>query len=559
MRLQRLVRLAHRLPEAEQVGEAEAAQLLCFESLLCLHPPGSSRFGWFRERTLSAALREARPARSRGPRRFDRASSRGSPRFPPRLPRADSERSSRGCPSRAVLASAMASSRSRRDQPRSRRSRRIARPSGRIGRPSSYSPLMVPSSGPASARDRVRDGVAQTPISARNKAPSTRYPPEMPGESVDVRAVLFDLDGVLVDSYQVWFHLLNGAAQRSRLSAHLPRGLPVLLGPGHRGRRREVLQPPLHRGDRDLLRRPLRRSPRASRRGAGGFPGLRDAAGALAPHGGDHQHARTRGLGHGEAGRGSPRSAGRRDRRSPAQAGPGHGAARLRAARDPGGREPWWWETRATTARPLARLEPSSPASESRATSASIGWSTFSASLRAAPGRETRVPDQSGDQGALRRPRCGPRASPGRGDPPPRRRSTDRHLLRDPAGTSQAARVVALGRAADSLPPSRPARPEERRLRCDPDRGAGEREGAPDRDPGRPPGGAEGARDLAPRERAHPPGPGGGARELRGARGGLRRRARVASGAAGKVRFLMERLGIGEEDLVDVSYEGLLG
>ena len=35
----------------------------------------------------------------------------------------------------------------------------------------------------------------------------------MPGESVDVRAVLFDLDGVLVDSYRVWFHLLNGAAR----------------------------------------------------------------------------------------------------------------------------------------------------------------------------------------------------------------------------------------------------------------------------------------------------------------------------------------------------------
>ena len=34
----------------------------------------------------------------------------------------------------------------------------------------------------------------------------------MPGESVEVRAVLFDLDGVLVDSYEVWFHLLNGAA-----------------------------------------------------------------------------------------------------------------------------------------------------------------------------------------------------------------------------------------------------------------------------------------------------------------------------------------------------------
>ena len=34
----------------------------------------------------------------------------------------------------------------------------------------------------------------------------------MPGESVRLRAVLFDLDGVLVDSYQVWFHLVNGAA-----------------------------------------------------------------------------------------------------------------------------------------------------------------------------------------------------------------------------------------------------------------------------------------------------------------------------------------------------------
>jgi len=35
----------------------------------------------------------------------------------------------------------------------------------------------------------------------------------MATEGVDVRAVLFDLDGVLVDSYQVWFHLLNGAAR----------------------------------------------------------------------------------------------------------------------------------------------------------------------------------------------------------------------------------------------------------------------------------------------------------------------------------------------------------
>jgi phosphoglycolate phosphatase/AHBA synthesis associated protein len=35
----------------------------------------------------------------------------------------------------------------------------------------------------------------------------------MPGDSVRVRAVLFDLDGVLVDSYQVWFHLMNGAAR----------------------------------------------------------------------------------------------------------------------------------------------------------------------------------------------------------------------------------------------------------------------------------------------------------------------------------------------------------
>jgi phosphoglycolate phosphatase/AHBA synthesis associated protein len=35
----------------------------------------------------------------------------------------------------------------------------------------------------------------------------------MPGEGVKVRAVLFDLDGVLVDSYRVWFHLVNGAAR----------------------------------------------------------------------------------------------------------------------------------------------------------------------------------------------------------------------------------------------------------------------------------------------------------------------------------------------------------
>jgi len=34
----------------------------------------------------------------------------------------------------------------------------------------------------------------------------------MQDERFNVRAVLFDLDGVLVDSYRVWFHLLNGAA-----------------------------------------------------------------------------------------------------------------------------------------------------------------------------------------------------------------------------------------------------------------------------------------------------------------------------------------------------------
>jgi len=35
----------------------------------------------------------------------------------------------------------------------------------------------------------------------------------MPSESLEVRAVLFDLDGVLVDSYRVWYHLMNGAAR----------------------------------------------------------------------------------------------------------------------------------------------------------------------------------------------------------------------------------------------------------------------------------------------------------------------------------------------------------
>lgn len=35
----------------------------------------------------------------------------------------------------------------------------------------------------------------------------------MPTEGVKVRAVLFDLDGVLVDSYRVWFHLVNAAAR----------------------------------------------------------------------------------------------------------------------------------------------------------------------------------------------------------------------------------------------------------------------------------------------------------------------------------------------------------
>jgi HAD superfamily hydrolase (TIGR01509 family) len=39
-----------------------------------------------------------------------------------------------------------------------------------------------------------------------------------------LRAVLFDLDGVLVDSYEVWFHLLNQAA-RDFAAAAIPREL----------------------------------------------------------------------------------------------------------------------------------------------------------------------------------------------------------------------------------------------------------------------------------------------------------------------------------------------
>jgi phosphoglycolate phosphatase/AHBA synthesis associated protein len=35
----------------------------------------------------------------------------------------------------------------------------------------------------------------------------------MPARDLEVRAVLFDLDGVLVDSYRVWFHLVNAAAR----------------------------------------------------------------------------------------------------------------------------------------------------------------------------------------------------------------------------------------------------------------------------------------------------------------------------------------------------------
>jgi len=34
-----------------------------------------------------------------------------------------------------------------------------------------------------------------------------------------LRAVLFDLDGVLVDSYEVWFHLMNAAAGELRYPA----------------------------------------------------------------------------------------------------------------------------------------------------------------------------------------------------------------------------------------------------------------------------------------------------------------------------------------------------
>jgi len=34
-----------------------------------------------------------------------------------------------------------------------------------------------------------------------------------------VKAILFDLDGVLVDSYEVWFHLLNAVAAKNRYAA----------------------------------------------------------------------------------------------------------------------------------------------------------------------------------------------------------------------------------------------------------------------------------------------------------------------------------------------------
>jgi phosphoglycolate phosphatase/AHBA synthesis associated protein len=54
----------------------------------------------------------------------------------------------------------------------------------------------------------------------------------MPGEDVKVRAVLFDLDGVLVDSYQVWFHLMNGAARELGYSSISPEVFRSCWGQG---------------------------------------------------------------------------------------------------------------------------------------------------------------------------------------------------------------------------------------------------------------------------------------------------------------------------------------
>ncbi len=54
----------------------------------------------------------------------------------------------------------------------------------------------------------------------------------MPTEGVKLRAVLFDLDGVLVDSYQVWFHLVNGAARELGYPAITPEAFHPCWGQG---------------------------------------------------------------------------------------------------------------------------------------------------------------------------------------------------------------------------------------------------------------------------------------------------------------------------------------
>jgi HAD superfamily hydrolase (TIGR01509 family) len=54
----------------------------------------------------------------------------------------------------------------------------------------------------------------------------------MQDERFDVRAVLFDLDGVLVDSYQVWFHLLNGAASELGYPPISPEDFRLCWGQG---------------------------------------------------------------------------------------------------------------------------------------------------------------------------------------------------------------------------------------------------------------------------------------------------------------------------------------
>ena len=143
----------------------------------------------------------------------------------------------------------------------------------------------------ASASARRFGGKTRETSAQAAAAPQRAAVDVQPATTRPLRAVLWDLDGVLIDSYEVWFHLLN-ATSRAFGGIEISRaGDARRLGAGHRRRRRAILPAQDRRRDRGVLPRALHGARAPPARRSGRARGDRRAAASRLRAGADHEHA----------------------------------------------------------------------------------------------------------------------------------------------------------------------------------------------------------------------------------------------------------------------------